>query len=218
MCKAKSVVKWFVDNGMPLNSSFDGNLIVNKLLVFAQLISIAKDNRRLFEEELYAFKHGVVVEDIRLEYRYKFNDFVKSIKNSNYTFDEDQYKTLELTKRIFGDLDSCTLSDLTHQFKFWKEKYSCSCKDNYYYKELSKIDIENLYDMYSEDIEKIKLLIAMEENDDDEECIVINGVNFYYNSDEIELDRKILNDLKEFPAEESAYSFYIDESQGLVIY
>ena len=72
--------------------------------------------------------------------------------------------------------------------------------------------------MYSEDIEKIKLLIAMEENDNNEECIVINGVNFYYNSDEIKLDKKLLNDLKEFPAVESAYSFYIDESQGLVIY
>lgn len=219
MCKGKSVVKWFVDNGMPLNSSFDGNLVVNKMLVFAQLISIAKDNKRLFEEDMYAFKHGVVVEDIRQEYKYKFSEFVKSLKYQECYFDKNQLYTLELTKRIFGNLDSFTLSELTHQFKFWKEKYNYSYKDSYHHKELSIIDIEDLKDKYSEDIEKIKLLISIEESDDQaEEFVVINGVNFYYNPREVELDETLMKQLKEFPAEESAYSFYIDESQGLVIY
>lgn len=219
MCKGKSVVKWFVDNGMPLNNSFDGNLVVNKMLVFAQLISIAKDNKTLFEENMYAFKHGIVVEDIRKEHRYKFSEFVKSVKCQEYYFDEKQLHTLKLTKKIFGDLDSFTLSDLTHQFKFWQEKYNYSYKDSRHHKELSIIDIEDLKDKYAEDIEKIKLLISIEEsNDNTEEFVVVNGVNFYYNPSEIELDIALLNQLKEFPAEESAYSFYIDESQGLVIY
>lgn len=218
MCRGKSVVKWFADNGMPLKSSFDGNLVVNKMLVFAQLISIAKDDKKLFEEDLYAFRHGVVVEDIRLEYKNKFNDFVKSLEDEIYSFNEEQYKTLELTKRIFGSLDSDTLSELTHQFKFWKEKYDCSYKGNYYHKELSKIDIEDLRDKYIEDIEKVKLLIDIEENNNDDEYVVIDGISFYYDSDEIDLDESLINKLRKFPAVESAYSFYIDESQGLVIY
>lgn len=219
MCKGKNVVKWFVDNGMPLNKSFDGNLIVNKMLVFAQLISIAKDNKRLFEEEMYAFKHGIVIEDIRQEYKYKFNEFVKSVEHQEYCFDKEQLKTLELTKSIFGNLDSKTLSELTHQFKFWKEKYEYSYKGRYHHKELSIIDIEDLNDKYVEDIEKIKLLIYMEENSDkNEEFIIIDGVNFYYDPSEVKLDEVLMKQLKEFPAVESAYSFYIDKSQGLVIY
>ncbi len=171
MCKGKSVVKWFVDNGMPLECSFDGNLIVNKMLVFAQLISLAKDNKRLFEEDLYAFKHGVVVEDIRSEYRYRYNDFVRSINNAKYAFNEDQYKTLELTNKIFVNLDAYTLSELTHQFKFWKEKYDCSCKESYYDKSLSRIDLEDFKSKYLEDIEKVKLLIDLEELDNKEKLI-----------------------------------------------
>lgn len=218
MCKGKSVVKWFVDNGMPLECSFDGNLIVNKMLVFAQLISLAKDNKRLFDEDLYAFKHGVVVEDIRSEYRYRYNDFVRSINNAKYAFNEDQYKTLELTNKIFGNLDAYTLSELTHQFKFWKEKYDCSCKESYYDKSLSRIDLEDFKSKYLEDIEKVKLLIDLEELDNKEKLVVINGVDFYYDPSEIELNEMLLSQLREFPAVEPAYSFYIDESQGLVIY
>lgn len=219
MCRGKSVVKWFVDNGMPLNNSFDGNLVVNKMLVFAQLISIAKDNKRLFEEDMYAFEHGVVIEDIRMEYKYKFSDFVKSIKREKYCFDKNQLDTLELTKKIFGDLDPFILSELTHQFKFWKEKYDYSYKDSYHHKELSIIEIDDLKHKYEEDIEKIKLLISIEEsNNDSEEFVIIDGISFYYNPSEVELDETLMKQLKEFPAEESAYSFYIDESQGLVIY
>ena len=126
MCKAKSVVKWFVENGIPLNNSFDGNLVVNKMLVFSQLISIAKDGKKLFEEDLYAFKHGIVVEDIRKEYKYRFNDFIVTMQNEECEFNKDEYETLEIAIKVFGKLDAYTLSELTHQFKFWKEKYNVS--------------------------------------------------------------------------------------------
>jgi hypothetical protein len=53
--------------------------------------------------------------------------------------------------------------------------------------------------------------------DNNEEVIEVNGVKFYYNPKELNIDNYI-EILRKFPADEEAYSVYIDETQGLVIY
>ncbi|MBO3356112.1 hypothetical protein [Clostridium perfringens] len=53
--------------------------------------------------------------------------------------------------------------------------------------------------------------------DNNEEVIEVNGVKFYYNPKELNID-KYIEILRKFPEDEKVYSVYIDETQGLVIY
>ena len=68
MCKAIEVASWFINNDYIPSNTKSGNLKLNKLLYFAQLISLVKRQKPLFKDELYAFENGVVVEDVRKEY------------------------------------------------------------------------------------------------------------------------------------------------------
>lgn len=51
----------------------------------------------------------------------------------------------------------------------------------------------------------------------DEKMIEVNGVKFYYNPKELNID-SYMEELRKFPADEEVYSVYIDETQGLIIY
>ncbi len=52
-----------------------------------------------------------------------------------------------------------------------------------------------------------------------EKIIEINGIKFYYNSTELNINDYIKTlELFTLKAEDSAYTLYIDETQGLVIF
>ena len=48
MCKAENVVKWFADNGVKLDNSLSGNIKINKLLVFSQLMNLVENDKTAF--------------------------------------------------------------------------------------------------------------------------------------------------------------------------
>lgn len=216
MCKAENVVKWFADNGVKLDNSLSGNIKINKLLVFSQLMNLVENDKKLFDEDIYAFKNGLVVEDIRLKYK-NYRTFTKELENAEYNFKESELYILQKVNKIFSHLSSKILSDLTHQFKFWKDYYEFSIKDNYYYKEESKIKIEDVLKTYKNDIDKIRTLLAVNE---DEEFIPIQiqDTTFYYDPLETKIEENVVTALKDYPATEKIYSFYFDESQGLIVY
>ncbi|MBC5626168.1 DUF4065 domain-containing protein [Clostridium sp. NSJ-49] len=216
MCKATSVVKWFNDNGLNLENSLSGNIKLNKLLVFAQLLNIVSSGEKLFDEDIYAFKQGLVVEEIRLQYK-NYRTFTKSLTKTTYNFDKSEVDILDKTMKIFSHLDSNILSDLTHQFKFWKDNYEHSRYNNYHYKEDSIIKFESILKEYKNDIAKIKTLLDVEI---DEGLIPIQLENstFYYDPSETKIKEDIISELKKYPADEESYSFYFDETQGLVVY
>ena len=91
---------------------------LQKLLFFAQLISLAKNNKLLFDEEFCAFENGMVMENVRLEYK---NNLSKLLNYSGNDLSEDDLEILELTKNIYGSEDADTLSNMTHQFEYWKK-------------------------------------------------------------------------------------------------
>lgn len=111
--------KWFLENNLdnPRNT-FKGNMKLQKLLFFAQLISLAKNNKLLFDEEFSAFENGMVMENIRLEYK---NNLDKLLNYKRNELSKDEIEVLELTKNIYGFEDADTLSNMTHQFEYWKK-------------------------------------------------------------------------------------------------
>lgn len=134
-------VKWFLDHNLdnPRNT-FKGNMKLQKLLFFAQLISLAKYNKLLFKEEFCAFENGMVMENIRLEYK---NNLEGLLNYKNKKLSKEDIDVLNLTAQIYGVENADTLSNMSHQFEYWKKYLNLSnVKDNY--KDKTKALVPNI--------------------------------------------------------------------------
>lgn len=118
------VAKWFCNQGIiEKPNSKEGNMKVQKLLFFAQLIYMVKNNgETMFNNEFSAFENGVVLEKVMKEYH---NDYKKYF-DSNEKIPNDIVDVLTLTTEIFGDSSAQELSELSHQFDAWKNYFKRS--------------------------------------------------------------------------------------------
>ena len=210
--------KYFMKKGLDTApNTIDGNMKLQKLLTFATLISMAKGEGRLFSEEILAFKNGCVIESVRLRYRNDYSGFKKDSENFNQYFSEEEYDTLNKTIGIFGNLSAAELSELNHQFDFWKNAFEKGTGQNGYHHQgqsaISDADIEA-------ELEKIRDVLAAYEKtqQDNIRSEVINGIKYYFAPDFV-LTEKIIEELEIFSkeADEDVYSIYMDEGE-LVIY
>ncbi|GMG71834.1 hypothetical protein ShirakiTB12_03020 [Priestia megaterium] len=204
-------------------NTFDGNMKLQKMLYFSQLIHLATKGEKLFEDNMYAFKNGTVVESVRQRYYHDTTRFIEEASQSEMNFSEREMESVLLAEQIFGELDAGTLSDLNHQQQSWISCFERSkdpFHDNFYHKEASIIDVE---DIKALDLDSIREVIdafyeSTEESDDAEVFEIVNGKKFYYNPSEIHINEPILEVLQNFEGEESVYSIYKDESNSYVIF
>lgn len=224
MCKAIEVAGWFLNNDIEPSNTKSGNLRLNKLLYFAQMISLVKRNKPLFDEEIYAFENGVVVEEIRCEYQRNYFSFVDRAKSIKKNFTNEENDVLNITKLLFEDASAKELSDLTHEHKCWKDFFEKSIKSENkngykYNKEDSIIPIAEILNNYQEDLDLVRNMVySLEDNIIDEDVIEVNNIKFFYNPNEIDINEDVLRVLQCFPGSDTAYTLYMDESQGLIIY
>ena len=74
--------KYFIKNGADsLPNTYDGNMKLQKLLVFADMINVAEYGELLFDDEVLAFKNGCVVEKVRLRYKADYIGFKRDSDN-----------------------------------------------------------------------------------------------------------------------------------------
>lgn len=132
--------KWFLENNLDTpRDTFKGNMKLQKLLFFAQLISLAKNKKLLFQNKFCAFENGMVMEDVRLKYKNHLDELLSYKRND--LSDEDT-QVLELTKNIYGSENADTLSNMTHQFEYWK-KYLNNSNNAFDYKDKNKAIVPN---------------------------------------------------------------------------
>ena len=141
-----TVARWFISQNLdnPSNSR-DGNMKLQKLLFFSQLIYMCQNKgKTMYNDEFNAFEHGMVLETVRLEYQNNFNGLYKESK-STINIPEDVEKALILTKEIFGNCSENDLSDMSHQFKAWNKYFTKSInKIGGYNKSKSKVPYSEL--------------------------------------------------------------------------
>lgn len=139
------VAKWFCAQGIIEHpNSEEGNMKLQKLLFFAQLIYMAKHNgETMFDEEFNAFKNGMVLEKIRKEYKNNYKQFI--VNSNDAIVPKEIVDSLKLTENIFGDVSAQELSELSHEFEVWN-KYFKKSKNKFgiYVKKLSLIPYEEL--------------------------------------------------------------------------
>lgn len=210
--------KFFMKKGLDSTpNSYDGNMKLQKLLVFADLISLAMDHGKLFSDDIYAFENGCVIESVRLRYKNDYYGLKADSDSFNPDFSQEEYEVLNATIDIFGHETARELSELNHAFSFWENAYKRGTDSNGFHdKQKSKVTVQ---DMLGE-IDRIKeVLYAYEETRDDSCCETINGVTFYYDPKEIEMTDERINELCSFAnlAEDDVYSIYLDGGK-MVIY
>lgn len=84
--------KYFIKNGADSHpSTYDGNMKLQKLLTFANAISIAEHGKPLFNDKILAFTNGCVVEKVRLRYRNEYNSFKRESDLFQPDFSEQEY-------------------------------------------------------------------------------------------------------------------------------
>lgn len=218
MSTALDIAKIFIKRGLDTDkNTFDGNMKIQKLLFFADVVSLADKGKPLFNDPILAFKNGCVVESVRLRYK---NDYAGIYNDScafNPDLSQDEYEAVNLTSEIFGKLSARELSELNHSFDFWRNAFERSKNERSFKdKDLSIISIDEM----TSEIPKIKKIIE-EYRANASNCAfkeTINGVTFFY-SPELKMSDDIMEQLETFSmeAEESSYSVYQDNG-NLVIY
>lgn len=218
MVSAFDVARWFIRNNLdqPRNT-FDGNMKLQKLLYFSQLVHFAKYDEPLFNEPIYAFENGAVVEEIRQIYKHNNLDFVQSAYSEKINLSDEHLHTLKIVQDVFGHLTATELSHLNHKHPGWKKAFENSRVGGRYYKELGVIPQEELKR------EALNVLNVIEAYEMVKRTLpahkVINGKTFYYNPDEINIyDEEVFSILESFDGPEDSYTVYFDEKAGLVIY
>lgn len=132
--------KWFLENNLDTpRNTFKGNIKLQKLLFFAQLISLAKNNKLLFDEQFCAFENGMVMENVRLKYK---NNLDELLNYKRKELNDEELEILELTKNIYGSENADTLSNMTHQFEYWK-KYLQISNNKFDFKDKNKSIVPN---------------------------------------------------------------------------
>lgn len=197
-------------------NTYDGNMKLQKLLFFADLISMYKTGKALFPDPIHAFANGCVVESVRLRYRNDCMALCTDSESFEPDFTQEEYDVLNLTTEIFGKLSARELSDLNHSFLFWKDAYERSQNANgYKNKDLAIVKEADIL----KEIDKIGVVIDNHRASkiDRSAKEIINGVTFFHSPDFIITDT-IMEQLEQFSriADENVYSIYL-EDESLVI-
>lgn len=212
------VARWFIKNNYDIpRNTFDGNMKLQKLLYFSQLIHFANTGEVLFDEPILAFENGSVVECVRKKYRDAHSEFIMEANENELSLKSEQIETLKTTAEIFGYLKASELSNLNHLHESWREAYYKSKDGDFHVKEMSEISIDSIvkYDLPA--IREMLMAHKMAKRSEDV-FEVVNGISFYYDPNEIQITEEILKQLEAFHGNESSYVLCNDESRGLVIY
>ena len=141
----RTIAKWFIAQNLdqPANKK-EGNIKIQKLLFFSQLIYMCKNNGKLmYEEEFNAFENGMVLEKVRKEYLNSYNK-LKNESKDELELPAAILETLNITKEIFGKCSAEELSEMSHEFDCWQKYFKKSGIKNHYDKKKSIVPYKEL--------------------------------------------------------------------------
>lgn len=162
------VAEWFIQRNLdnPSNTG-KGNMKLQKLLFFSQLIYMCKNNKETMYDEMFsAFDNGMVLEPVRQEYLKNYSKLKQESEKAN-NLPEKVIEALEITNDIFGKCSADELSELSHQFEAWEKYLNLSIEENNFHnKEKAQVPYAEL----EKELDKMeKVLRAYEKRNLNEE-------------------------------------------------
>ena len=126
--KAIDVAKWFIARNQTAVDTMGGEkmtlLKLLKLLYYAEGCSLALENGSLFNEDIVAWEHGPVVQEVYFNYPDAYNlslddDDMKAVDIINKN--ETDRNILEQVFDVFGQYSAWALRNKTHEETPWLE-------------------------------------------------------------------------------------------------
>ncbi len=146
MEKVEDIAKYILSlDTNNIKNCYQGNIRLNGYLHIIQMVYIAMNNKKLFNDDMYAYDNGVIVDSVMNNYKYLCNN-----KNS-YNIQDEKIK--EYLSKMFDILKYAPLEELiqiSHQDEEWQNKHL------YYQKMDVDSQIENYKDMCADFIELLK--------------------------------------------------------------
>lgn len=123
---AKCLVKIANENQEPINVDendtpvFEGitHLKLQKLVYFAQVVSVVLNKKPLFDEEIQAWKYGPVIESVYQVFQAAGREPIPT--DENFNVDADTEKFLKEIWKAFGKYSASELVSLSHS-KPWQK-------------------------------------------------------------------------------------------------
>lgn len=215
MKKSIFAAQWFLENNHTFNpNSLDGHLKVQKLLYYAQAMSLVGLGEPLFDEKIEAWENGPVVPDVYKVYRHHNLPVVTTVLGSQYTFEKKQEQLLKIVDYVYGNMCSDELVNQTHSEDPWKDlEHLALIRCN------PEITIESMRKYY---IHLSEIYEAYKDYDFDSEVVEsINGVRFAYNRHETVLEQNDIEILQQISSNSNncdSYFVYKDDNGELVVY
>lgn len=130
--KAIDVANWFIRRNEKdiekgnLNSEKLTLLKLLKLLYYAEGCYLALNDKSLFDEDIVAWEHGPVIEEVYYEFPNAYDLSKPKDKNIKYTnIEDDDAEILEEVFEVFGEYSAWGLRNKTHNEKPWQEATNC---------------------------------------------------------------------------------------------
>jgi len=99
---------------------FISNLKLQKLIYYAQGLSLVINDKPLFEDEIRAWSYGPVVPDLWAEYKQYGSNGIPPKSNFNCdTIDEEAREFLDEINEIFGQFSALRLMQISHSDQCW---------------------------------------------------------------------------------------------------
>lgn len=123
MPTAKNVAQFFLCLTDPDIGEIISNLKLQKLVYYAQGFHLAmKEGVPLFDEDILAWEHGPVVENLYHEYKVYGNEAIPQPSSfNNEVFTEAQLALLKEVYEVFGQFSAWKLRNMTHSERPWLE-------------------------------------------------------------------------------------------------
>lgn len=196
-----------------------GNMRLQKLLYFSQLVHFAEFGKPLFDDPIYAYEKGCVVDSVLNDYHRYHYQFIHNAYTMTDSFTSSEGFTLDLVKEVYGGKDAEELSDLNHDHECWKIAFKRSyVSENYKEKSLSKVEKDEAFENDVKSIKKVVDAYKESRKHPEEAVYILGGTEFYYDPREIMINDELISYLDNFAGEEEAFSIYMDPSQGVIVY
>lgn len=201
--KAVELSKWFVEkNPNLIYGRFDGNLKLNKLLYFANLMYYSIYKKNLIDDNFEKWDNGPVIREIYTEFRY--NNCKDILKQEACKFDENIEKILNIINFIYMDKTSKELSDETHTHSIWIDTPKNAPIDFFKTSEKEIEKMNRFYLMYKDiDFNDLKFEI-------------VNGIRYYYFESNLKMTDDILKELSSYYSDEKSLFLEIYDGELVV--
>lgn len=122
---ARDIALWFLNHNLSLrdieNEDTDdiSNLKLQKLLYYAQGSYLGLYDKPLFDDAIFAWKHGPVVEGVYHEFKQNGSRGIVEFDNAPILDDETE-NVLKQVYDVFGKYSAWGLREMTHNETPWK--------------------------------------------------------------------------------------------------